>query len=443
MSYKVALIGRPNVGKSTFFNRLVGKKLAIVNDQPGVTRDRRYGAAQLLDLEFTVVDTAGFEYMDEGLSAQMQAQSRNAIVEADLILFIVDGREGITPLDHVLARDLRTQKKPVFVVVNKCESANVYWQDAYQLGFDTIIPLSGEHGQGIDILYEEMLNFEKQYFLENSKNESTQKPDLHIAIVGRPNAGKSTLANKIFGADRLLTGPEAGITRDAIPLDMTWRGKRIRLVDTAGLRRRAKVEAPLEKQSTGDSIRAIRYAEVVFLVMEADHPLEKQDLVIAQHVIQEGRILIPVINKIDLIESVEVLKKQVQHALEQALPQIKGVPILLTSALDKVNVDELFRAAFKLYDAWNLRISTAKLNKWLAIILEQHTPPLANGRRIKIRYITQIKARPPTFVLFVSKPADLPDSYLRYMENQLRDAFKMPGIPLRLLPRKGENPYVE
>lgn len=443
MSYKVALIGRPNVGKSTFFNRLVGKKLAIVNDQPGVTRDRRYGAGALLDLEFTVIDTAGFEYMEEGLSAQMQAQSRNAIEEADLILFMVDGREGITPLDRVLAQDLRSQTKPVFVVVNKCESANVHWQDAYQLGFDIIVPLSGEHGQGIDILYEEMLNFEKQHFLENSKNETTEKPDLHIAIVGRPNAGKSTLANKIFGEDRLLTGPEAGITRDAIPLDMTWRDKHIRLVDTAGLRRRAKVEEPLEKQSTMDSIRAIKYAEVVFLVMEADHPLEKQDLVIAQHIIQEGRILIPVINKIDLIESTEVLKKQIQHALEQSLPQIKGVPILLTSAVGKVNVDELFKVAFKMYEAWNIRIPTAKLNKWLAVVLEQHTPPMISGRRIKIRYMTQIKARPPTFVLFVTKPADLPDSYLRYMENQLRDVFKMPGIPLRLLARKGDNPYAE
>jgi len=443
MGYKVALIGRPNVGKSTFFNRLVGKKLAIVNDQPGVTRDRRYGAAHLLDLEFMVIDTAGFEYQEEGLSAQMQAQSRNAILEADLIWFMIDGREGVTPLDHVLAQDLRSQSKPVFLLVNKCESGKVYWQDAYQLGFDIIVPLSGEHGQGLDDLYQEMMSFEKQHNLENSKNAITSKPDLNIAIVGRPNAGKSTLANKIFGEERLLTGPEAGITRDAISLDMSWRTKHIRLVDTAGLRRKAKVEEELEKQSTGDSLRAIRYAEVVFLVMEADHPLEKQDLAIAQHVIQEGRILIPVINKIDLIESIDVLKKQVRHALEQTLPQIKGVPILLTSALQHVNVDEFFRTAFKLYEAWNLRVPTAKLNKWLAAVLEQHTPPLVSGRRIKIRYITQIKTRPPTFVLFITKPADLPDSYLRYMENQLRDVFKMPGVPLRLLTRKGDNPYVD
>jgi GTP-binding protein len=455
MDVKIALIGRPNVGKSTLFNRLLGRKLAIVDDMPGVTRDRKFGAGSLGDLNFTVIDTAGLEHEIEEAAKEKSAdlrkkifqQTTKAVEEANILLFLVDGQVGVTPLDLALANWARKGDKPLFLVVNKSEGKKLFPHEFYALGLGDPVFISAEHGEGLGNLYEILTPFfeNPEEAVESVTQEERPAAPLQLAIVGRPNVGKSTLVNKLLGEDRVLTGPEAGITRDSILIPKQWKGQLFYLVDTAGLRRRSKVTEKVEWLSTQDTQRAIRFAQVVAMVIDATMPLEKQDLTIARQVAEEGRALILVVNKVDLISDKERLESSIRQEITRDLPQLKGLKIIFLSALNdtqqKVNL--LFKAAFEVYEIWNQRISTSKLNRWLEAILEHHPPPLAGNRRIKIRYMTQIKSRPPTFVLFVSKPEELVQSYMRYLENQLRSAFHLEGVPLRLYMRKGDNPYEE
>ncbi|HXQ42459.1 MAG TPA: ribosome biogenesis GTPase Der [Candidatus Udaeobacter sp.] len=457
----MAIVGRPNVGKSTLFNRLVGKRLAIVDDTPGVTRDRRFGEARLADLSFTVVDTPGFEdQQGEGLMARMRRQTEQAVAEADLALLVVDGRTGLTPLDSHFAAWLRKSAKPVLLVANKCEGgkSEAGRLDAFRLGFGEPIAVSAEHGEGMADLYEALAprvgSVPEEADEEAKEQETPEEPKalqlapsgpkaLQLAIVGRPNVGKSTLINRLIGEERLLTGPEAGITRDAIAVEWLHRGRPVRLVDTAGMRRRAKVVEKLEKLSTEDSLRAIRYAQVVVLVLDSVDLMEKQDLTIARMVEEEGRVLIIAVNKWDLVENTKETLARLGDRLQTSLPQCRGLPVLPVSAKTGRGLDKILDEAFAMVEVWSRRISTPALNRWLEAMEQSHPPPLVKGRRLKLRYITQTKSRPPSFALFCNLPNDMPDSYLRYLVNGLRERFELPGVPIRIELRRGDNPYAK
>lgn len=455
----VAIVGRPNVGKSTLFNRLVGKRLALVDDTPGVTRDRREGEARLGDLEFTVVDTAGLEEAEaESLTARMRAQTEEAIRASDVVLFVTDSRVGLTPLDRHFADIVRRTGRPVVLVANKSEgrlgTEGAY--EAFALGFGDPVPLSAEHGEGLSELYDALLPYVDQPPAEEDEAEAAAElgegeeagtdrpPDkpLRVAVVGRPNAGKSTLVNALIGEERMLTGPEAGITRDSISVDWEWRGKRVKLFDTAGMRRKSRVQEKLEKLSVADALRAIRFAEVVIVCLDATIPFEKQDLQIVDLVVREGRAIVIALDKWDLVEDRGTAWKTMRETCDRLLPQIRGVPLVRVSGLMGEGLDDLIAAAFEVERTWSKRVSTSQINRWLEIVLDRHPPPAVSGRRIKIRYATQAKARPPHFVIFSSRPDALPESYTRYLVNDLRERFELTGVPIRLSVRGGgENPY--
>jgi len=443
MPLKIAIVGRPNVGKSTLFNRLAGRKLAIVDDRPGVTRDRRFGTGRLGDLDLELIDTAGFEDVsDESLEARMRAQTVRAIEEADVALFVIDAREGVTPLDEVFAEILRKHDKPVILAANKAEGkvADSGVLEAFGLGLGEPIAISAEHGEGMADLFAAVAAVAPGE--DDEPADEADKP-VRIAIVGRPNAGKSTLVNRLIGEDRLLTGPEAGITRDAIPVDWTWQDRHVRLVDTAGLRRKARVQEKLEKLSTADTIRAITFAEVVILVMDATHPFEIQDLQIADLVEREGRGLVFCLAKWDLVEDQGQRLKEVVEQAERMLPQLRGAPVIALSAETGRHLDRLMPAVFKVHDDWSTKVKTRDLNDWLQIAIQRHPPPAVGGRRVKPKYMAQTKARPPTFVLFASRADQLPDHYRRYLINSLRESFDLPGVPMRLTVKSNKNPYAE
>ncbi len=445
----VALVGRPNVGKSTLFNRLVGKRLALVDDQPGVTRDRREGEAHLGDITFTVMDTAGLEETaEESLEGRMRAQTEEALRLADVILFIIDARVGIVPADHAFADLVRRSGKPVILIANKAEGkqglAGAY--DAFALGLGDPVPLSAEHGEGMADLFEALMPYvpppdaEDESQPEDDEIDNPTKP-VPVAIVGRPNAGKSTLVNALIGEDRLLTGPEAGITRDAISVEWDWRGRPFKLVDTAGLRKKARVEDKLEKLSVADALRALKFAEVVVVCMDAEKPFEDQDLRIADLAAREGRAVVLAVTKWDLVSDRAGRLAKLREEADHWLPQIKGCPVVTLSAHNGEGLDRLMETVLSAREPWMKRVSTAKLNQWFAHIVENHPPPAVSGRRIKLRYMTQAKTRPPTFVAFCSRPEALPESYLRYIINQLRGDFGMTGTPVRLHLKKTENPF--
>jgi len=443
---KVAIAGRPNVGKSTLFNRLAGKKIAIVHDTPGVTRDRKEAFGQLADIPLVLIDTAGLEQGSEDhLMAGMWTQASRAFHESEIVLFVFDAREGLTPDDETLARWLRKQEKPMILVANKCEgrAGSHGIAESYRLGFGEPIAISAEHGEGLGDLYDALSKFyeAKQIVQDEEFEEGEEHGPLQLAILGRPNVGKSTLLNQLVGDDRVLTGPEAGVTRDAISVEWEFEGRPIRLIDTAGIRKRAKVTEKLEKLAVGDSFEALKYAHVAILVLDSMIPLEKQDLQIASRIVEEGRAVVIALNKWDLVKDKDAYLKELREKQEMLLPQIRGVPLIPLSAKKGKGIPQLLAAVFETYDLWNVRVSTSKLNRWLEHIVDHHPPPLINGKRIKIKYMTQIKSRPPTFVLFCSKAMQLPDSYSRYLINSIREDFKLPGIPLRLLVRSGENPY--
>ncbi len=463
MNVTVAIVGRPNVGKSTLFNRLVGRRLALVAKEPGVTRDRREGAARLFDLEFTAVDTAGLEEAEaDSLEARMRAQTDRAVAAADLALLLIDARAGITPLDRHFADWLRRGPTPVVLVANKCESrtGEAGRLEAFALGLGEPVPLSAEHNLGLSDLRDAIQDALEGRALERdaqapeqdapeqdapgqeAAEEEGERP-LQLAIVGRPNVGKSTLVNRLVGEERVLTGPEAGITRDAIAIEWSYKGRPIRLIDTAGLRRRAKAVAKLEKLSAGDALRAIDFAQVVVLLVDAAAPMEKQDLTIARQVLDEGRALVIAVNKWDACTERAAVLKGLRERLERSLSQSRGLSVVTVSALRGQNLDRLLDAVFSAYDVWNRRVPTAALNSWLAAMVQRHPPPAPGGRRIRLRYATQAKIRPPSFVIFCSRPQAVPDSYLRYLENGLRDDFDLPGTPIRITLRKGKNPYVD
>lgn len=442
MTPTVAIVGRPNVGKSTLFNRLVGKKLALVDDRPGVTRDRREGEARLGDLEFRIIDTAGLEEATEkSLLGRMRAQTEAAIVDADVILFVIDARAGILPADRPFAEMVRRSGKPVILIANKAEGssgmAGAY--DAFSLGLGDPVPLSAEHGEGMADLFEALM----PHFPHPDEMEDEDDPNkpLQVAIVGRPNAGKSTLINRMVGEDRMLVGPEAGITRDSISLDWEWRGRSIKLFDTAGIRKRARVEDKLEKLSVADALRAVRFAEVVVILLDATIPFEKQDLTIVDLVEQEGRALVIGLNKWDLVADQKGLLADLKEKATRLLPQVRGAPVVPLSGLAGSGIDPLMKAVLHVYEKWNTRISTARLNQWLSEAIEANPPPAVSGRRIKIRYMTQIKARPPHFAVFGNQLDALPKSYTRYLVNGIREAFDLPGTPIRVSLRMGSNPF--
>ncbi|MFD2207839.1 ribosome biogenesis GTPase Der [Kiloniella antarctica] len=484
MTFTVAIVGRPNVGKSTLFNRLVGKRLALVDDQPGVTRDRREGDAYLFDCRFRIIDTAGLEEAFDGsLEARMRQQTERAVEEADLVLMLIDARVGVMPIDEHFAKHLRRGKTPIALMANKCEGkvGDEGLMDAYRLGLGEPIPFSAEHGLGSSDLYDVISEHMKRAAekiaeketttkgfaksieieddFENSEDEFLEDDDffeddfeeteedvkkrgpLQLAIVGRPNVGKSTLINKLINEDRLLTGPEAGITRDAISVEWEYEGHALKLVDTAGLRRRSKIEDKVEKLSASDTIRALKYAQVVALVLDPDGILDKQDLTIARHVIDEGRALIIVINKWDICTDKDAVMQRLKDRLLTSLPQVKGIPVVTISALKGHKLNKMLDTVLEVYRIWNIRLPTAGLNRWLAELLERHPPPAPGGRRIKLKYITQARARPPTFAISCSLPEDLPASYTRFLENNLRQTFDIPGVPLRMHMKKGDNPY--
>ena len=442
----VAIVGRPNVGKSTLFNRLVGKRLALVDDQPGVTRDRREGDASLLGLEFRVIDTAGFE--DEHahtLPGRMRQQTEAAVREADAALFLIDGREGVTPLDEEIARWLRAETTPVAVVVNKAEgrAAESGILDSYRLGLGDPIAISAEHGEGVADLFEAIRPHVEHEHFDDAEAEADVDHPLQLAIVGRPNAGKSTLVNTMLGEDRMITGPEAGITRDSISLNWEWDGRPIRLVDTAGLRKRAKVDDKLERLSAADTKRAIDYAEVVVLLLDATRGLESQDLRIASQVIEEGRALIIAVNKWDVAEHASSLFNGIKDALGEGLAQLRDVPLLTVSAQIGKCIETILKVAFELHDAWNKRVPTGELNRWFERAVDANPPPAPKGKRIKLRYITQVKSRPPSFVVFGNRLEELPESYRRYLLNAMRRDLDLGPVPLRLDFRGRSNPFAE
>ncbi|MGQ0559548.1 MAG: ribosome biogenesis GTPase Der [Sphingosinicella sp.] len=437
----VAIVGRPNVGKSTLFNRLVGKKLALVDDQPGVTRDRREGDARLAGAAFRVVDTAGFEDQDAAtLPGRMRAQTEEAVSAADVALFMVDARAGITPLDEEIARWLRAQPTPVILAANKSEgrAGEAGVLEAWRLGLGEPLSLSAEHGEGLVDLFDRL-----RQIIDAAAAEPTgpDEAPLKLAIVGRPNSGKSTLVNRMLGEERLVTGPEAGITRDSIVIDWRWRDRPVRLVDTAGMRKRAKVEDKLEKLSVADARRAVDLAEVVVLLLDATRGLEAQDLKIAADVLEEGRVLIVAISKWDVAEQASSLFNGIRAALDEGLAQVRGVPLLTVSGQTGKGVDALVAAAFEARETWSHRVPTGELNRWFEAALERNPPPAPRGRRIKLRYITQVSARPPSFVVFGTRTELLPESYRRYLVNNLRQELGFGPVPVRLALRGGKNPY--
>lgn len=444
----IAIIGRPNVGKSTLFNRLTGKRTALVSDMPGLTRDRREGEADLGGHRVTIVDTAGLENAKRGsIAERMRQQSEAAIATADLVLFVVDAREGVTSDDQSFGKLVRSSGRPVVLVANKSEgkAAEEGFYAAYELGFGEPVAVSAEHGEGLGDLVVEMLSALGLKWAATSSEPAelaTLRP-IRVAIVGRPNAGKSTLVNALLGEDRMITGPEPGLTRDSIPSDLEWAGRKVRIYDTAGLRRKAKITETAEKLSASDAIRAIRFAEVVVLLIDAERPFEHQDLTIGDRVAEEGRALVVAINKWDLVEDKQKKLKELRETLAERLAQVQGVILVPLSALSGRGTERLSKAVLEAYDTWNRRVSTPELNRWLQEALGRHAPPAVSGRRIKIRYITQPSTRPPTFVAFCSRPEELPQSYIRYLTNSLRQAFDLPGVPLRLNLRKGDNPYAK
>ncbi len=457
MALKVAIVGRPNVGKSTLFNRLAGKKLALVHDLPGVTRDRKEVKTKLKDLELTVIDTAGYEEATEGkMEERMWQQTRRAIDEADVVLFLFDARAGMQAYDEHFADLVRKSKKPVLLLANKCEGRaqeqGIY--EAYKLGLGEPIIFSAEHSIGFDELYLQLKDFEEKLLEkaetkvsdENDEAEdidALKKKPIQIAIVGRPNVGKSTLVNALLNDERMLTGPEAGLTRDAITSHLEWKDWKINLVDTAGLRKQAKVTGAIEKMSVESTFYAANMAQVVILVLDADGILDKQDLTIARKVLDEGRALVVAVNKWDIADKQEALQK-LNDKLATSLTQAEGVPTVTISALKKRGLDKLLSAVIKVYQRWNTRIATAPLNQWFRDVQDANPAPLGkNKRRIKLKYITQAKTRPPSFYIFSSNPEGLPDSYLRYLTNQLRETFNLRGIPIRITVRKADNPYAE
>ncbi len=456
MSFTVVLVGRPNVGKSTLFNRLVGKKLALVDDQPGVTRDRRAGEAHLGDFDFTVIDTAGLEESAEtSLTGRMRAQTETAILDADVIFFLIDVRAGVTPSDRHFATLVRRAGKPVILLANKAEGKIGMMEsyEAFSLGLGDPIPFSGEHGEGLADLYEALRNVFPRVESEDDESElddadgdsdsdDPNKP-LRIAIVGRPNAGKSTLINRLIGEERLLTGPEAGITRDSISVEWNFKGCPIKLYDTAGMRKRAKIEEKLEKLAVSDGLRAVKFAEVVVLLLDATIPFEKQDLAILSVIEREGRALVVGVNKWDLVANEAGRFQRMVEDAERLISNVKGAKIVPLSGLNGSGTEQLIEACIKSAEIWSKRVSTGQINRWLEGVLEKHPPPAISGRRIKLRYATQVKSRPPHFAIFGTQLDGLPDSYTRYLINSLRETFDLPGTPIRLSLRTSKNPYAK
>ena len=457
----IAIVGRPNVGKSTLFNRLIGRRSALVDPTPGVTRDRREGDAMLGKLRFTAVDTAGLEEVTGSeLESEMQLQTRRAIEDADAALLVFDARAGVTPLDRHFADMMRKSRSPVILVANKCEAraADAGRLEAYELGLGEPVAIASEHGIGMpdleDAIVEALADFDwdagdldryagpepSEDEIEDGEEEVYHGP-LQLAIVGRPNVGKSTLVNKLLGDERVITGPEAGITRDAISIEWTWQGTPIKLIDTAGMRRKARIDKKVEKLSVGDTLEAIRFAHVVVLVIDATMMPEKQDLVIARHIINEGRAIVIAVNKWDVVEDGTAALKLMYDRMEISLPQIRGVPVVTLSALTARGIHKLLPAVLSVYEIWNRRVPTGPLNRWLGLAVERHPPPIFHGRRIRIRYMTQSKSRPPTFVVFTSQPKGMPNSYTRYLINGIREQFDFPGVPIRINLRGQKNPF--
>jgi GTP-binding protein len=448
MSFTVAIVGRPNVGKSTLFNRLVGKRLALVDDRPGVTRDRREGAAQLGDLAFTIIDTAGFEEARPGtLTGRMRAQTQAAIDQSDAVMLLIDARVGLTPVDRAFADLLRRSDKPVILIANKSEgrAGEAGALEAFGLGMGEPIPLSAEHGEGLSDLYDALRAAlpeatEIEQSDANAEEREAGVRPIRVAVVGRPNSGKSTLINRLLGEERLLTGPEAGITRDAIAVDLDWQGRPFRLYDTAGMRRPSRIEEKLEKLSVADALGAIRFAEVVVLLMDAQAPFEEQDLRIADLIEREGRALVLGMNKWDVVDKPGTagrLRQEVDHWL----PQVKGVPVVAMSGQTGQGIERLMQGIVQAHAVWNRRVPTNALNRWLGEAIASHPPPAVSGRRLKLNYMTQPKTRPPSFVLFCTRADAVPDAYLRYLVNGLRASFDLPGTPIRLTLREKQNPY--
>jgi GTP-binding protein len=476
MTVTIAIAGRPNVGKSTLFNRLVGKSMAIVSDVSGVTRDWREGDGELFDLSFRVLDTAGLEDVRTkgSLAARTAAQTKAALAQTDVILFMVDGRAGLMDDDKAIAREIRKTGLPILLLVNKCEGTYLpaNFDDFASLGFGDAIAVSSSHGEGLMDLHAAIkehfpeavtddveaptMSARKRRFSARRQEkkaaataaalgeppvEDEGDKTLHIAVVGRPNAGKSTLINRLIGEERMLTGPEPGLTRDAIPIGWEFNGQPVRLVDTAGLRRKARITEALEKMSAHESLRAIRLAHVVVLVIDANQPFDKQDLIIAHHVAEEGRALVVAVNKWDTVKEKHAVMSLIEKKAEVSLAQVAGLPIVPISALKGDGLEALMKGVMRVYQTWNIRVSTGKLNRWLQRMEDDHPPPIVSGRRVKLRYMTQIKSRPPTFQLWVNKPVDLPESYTRFLTNGLRSTFNLEGVPIRWQLKKGDNPY--
>src|SRR4051795_5150215 len=451
MSFKIAIIGRPNVGKSTLFNRLVGQKLALVDDLPGVTRDRREGEARLGDLDFTIIDTAGLDEGAKGsLTARMQEQTEAAIAQADALFFVIDARMGLTPNDRAFADFARKANKPVLLVANKSEGkhGDAGAMEAFALGLGDPIQISAEHGEGMGELYDALRPLMPEPVEEDeseddeplSEEEAATRP-IRVAIVGRPNAGKSTMINHLLGEERLLTSPEAGTTRDSIAVEINWKGREFRVFDTAGLRRRSRIEEKLEKLSVADALRAVRFAEVVVLMMDTQNKFEEQDLRIADLIEREGRAIVLAVNKWDLVERKPNLISALRTDADHWLPQVRGAPIVAVSGLMGEGIDRLMTAIEQAYAVWNKRVATAALNRWFEQAVDANPPPAVSGRRLKLNYITQTKARPPSFALFCSRADAVPQSYLRYLVNSLREVFELPGTPVRIALREKANPF--
>jgi GTP-binding protein len=465
MALSVAIIGRPNVGKSTLFNRLAGRKTALVAPEPGLTRDRREVEAQLGDLSLRLIDTAGLEQSHQGgLEARMRAQTETALAEADVALFVIDAREGVTALDRELAAWLRRQRRKIVLVANKTEGTGgaTGLAEAFALGLGEPVAVSAEHGEGLGELYDALRPFAQVADLtadddSDDDEDAEAEPDapeliaeaddparpLQLAVVGRPNVGKSTLVNRLLGEERMLTGPEPGLTRDSITIDWRWRARAIQLIDTAGLRRRARISAKAEQLSVGDTLHAIRFAEVVVLVIDALAGLERQDLTLARMIAEEGRAMVLAVNKWDLAGDGKKSLEAVTDRIEQSLPQLAGIKPLTLSATTGIGVNKLMPMVFDAYAAWNRRIPTATLNRFLGFAQERHPPPLVSGKRLKLRYMTQVNIRPPSFALFASRPSELPEAWRRYLVNLMRQNFDLPGVPIRMMLRKGKNPFAD